>query len=346
MGVWRRGAGDGQAIARTALSFDSLHRRLRGTSRPHRPAMMRAMPLAFQGDDLRAASRRNISLATRCSSRNLPSRWRGGCLFPGGRRLVRLFTGEKIAGGQVRRVAKPIDQLPVYGRAGHALALGRAMQHTGEIRFEESRSRNSGSLVPRQVPVVMGGVLSFEARGSEASIGGITSKPVPRHARCRCARSGDRRVLVRESWRHLPPIGCHPGGRRDPVSLVSKLRTTLGSAFRRNGNQKMTPITLSNGKLSATPAPASAVPLRVSNTAQSTSCVLHPPTPSNTIVAQHGLCTHGAVLRANREWPIGFQREPLHADAEFPARSRMPFTAWAGGAWRVEEQSASRAVFR
>ena len=31
------------------------------------------------------------------------------------------------------RYTAPLDQFPVFGREGHALPLGRAVQHTGEI---------------------------------------------------------------------------------------------------------------------------------------------------------------------------------------------------------------------
>ncbi|MCM0019968.1 MAG: glycoside hydrolase family 31 protein, partial [Tagaea sp.] len=44
------------------------------------------------------------------------------------------WTGEKLEGGRQMRVSNvPLDRLPVYVRAGHAIALGRAVMHTGEI---------------------------------------------------------------------------------------------------------------------------------------------------------------------------------------------------------------------
>lgn len=44
-----------------------------------------------------------------------------------------LNTRARYAGSQVLRYAAKLDQFPVFGREGHALPLGRAVQHTGEI---------------------------------------------------------------------------------------------------------------------------------------------------------------------------------------------------------------------
>jgi len=44
-----------------------------------------------------------------------------------------LNTRARHAGRQVLRYRASLDQFPVFGREGHALPLGRAVQHTGEI---------------------------------------------------------------------------------------------------------------------------------------------------------------------------------------------------------------------
>jgi alpha-D-xyloside xylohydrolase len=44
------------------------------------------------------------------------------------------WTGERHEGGRVLRLeGVPLDRLPVFGRAGASLPLGRVVQHTGEI---------------------------------------------------------------------------------------------------------------------------------------------------------------------------------------------------------------------
>jgi alpha-D-xyloside xylohydrolase len=47
-----------------------------------------------------------------------------------------LNTRARYAGSQELRYAAKLDQFPVFGREGHALALGRAVQHTGEMNDE------------------------------------------------------------------------------------------------------------------------------------------------------------------------------------------------------------------
>jgi alpha-D-xyloside xylohydrolase len=44
-----------------------------------------------------------------------------------------LNTRQRFAGKQVLHYTAPLDQFPVFGREGHVLPLGRAVQHTGEI---------------------------------------------------------------------------------------------------------------------------------------------------------------------------------------------------------------------
>ena len=44
-----------------------------------------------------------------------------------------LNTRARYPGSRVLRYRARLDQFPVFGREGHALPLGRAVQHTGEI---------------------------------------------------------------------------------------------------------------------------------------------------------------------------------------------------------------------
>ena len=45
-----------------------------------------------------------------------------------------LWTGERNEGGRLLRLSGlPLDRMPVFGREGHLLPLGPAVQHTGEI---------------------------------------------------------------------------------------------------------------------------------------------------------------------------------------------------------------------
>jgi len=42
----------------------------------------------------------------------------------------------RYPGSQVLRYAARLDQFPVFGREGHALPLGRVVQHTGEMSVD------------------------------------------------------------------------------------------------------------------------------------------------------------------------------------------------------------------
>jgi alpha-D-xyloside xylohydrolase len=93
----------------------------------------RAMPLAFP--DSRLA--RDFETQFMCGDALLvaPIVHDGGevdiALPPGA--WYDLNTRARYAGSQVLRYAAKLDQFPVFGREGHALPLGRAVQHTGEI---------------------------------------------------------------------------------------------------------------------------------------------------------------------------------------------------------------------
>ena len=95
--------------------------------------IMRAMALAFPGNALV----RDFETQFMCGSALLvaPVLRAGGdvdiALPPG--HWYDLNTRQRFAGRQVLRYRAKIDQFPVFGREGHALPLGRAVQHTGEI---------------------------------------------------------------------------------------------------------------------------------------------------------------------------------------------------------------------
>ena len=95
--------------------------------------IMRAMPLAFPGNALV----RDFETQFMCGDSLLvaPILRDGGdveiALPPGN--WYDLNTRQRFTGRQVIRYRAKLDQFPVFGREGHALPLGRAVQHTGEI---------------------------------------------------------------------------------------------------------------------------------------------------------------------------------------------------------------------
>lgn len=95
--------------------------------------VMRAMPLAFP----RNALLRHYETQFMCGDALLvaPVLRPGGevelALPPG--QWYDLNTRQRFAGRQVLRYRAKPDQFPVFGREGHVLPLGRAVQHTGEI---------------------------------------------------------------------------------------------------------------------------------------------------------------------------------------------------------------------
>ncbi|MEO8536608.1 MAG: TIM-barrel domain-containing protein [Betaproteobacteria bacterium] len=98
--------------------------------------IMRAMPLAFPDNRLV----RDFELQFMCGEALLvaPIVREGGevdiALPPGG--WYDLNSRVRYAGSQLLRYAARLDQFPVFGREGHALPLGRAAQHTGEINAD------------------------------------------------------------------------------------------------------------------------------------------------------------------------------------------------------------------
>ena len=128
---------EGEAIARKWLSFryrlvPYLERAVVQATRTGLP-VMRAMPLAFPGNALT----RRFETQFLCGEAILVA----PIVAPGGEVEIALPPGAwydlntrvRYAGRQVLRYRAALDQFPAFGREGHALPLGRAVQHTGEI---------------------------------------------------------------------------------------------------------------------------------------------------------------------------------------------------------------------
>jgi alpha-D-xyloside xylohydrolase len=95
--------------------------------------VMRAMPLAFPGDRPARAFDTQYLLG--------PSLLVAPVVRPGGRVEVWLpegawydfWTGAPHVGPGAVTCEAPLDRIPVFGRGGHDISLGRVVQHTGEI---------------------------------------------------------------------------------------------------------------------------------------------------------------------------------------------------------------------
>ena len=124
--------------------------------------VMRAMALAFPDD--RAARAYEMQYMFGDALLVAPITTAGGSTevwFPAGSAWYDLGTGERIAGGQVRRVHKAIDQLPVYGREGHMLCLGAEVMHTGQIDLAHPVQEVWLFGVPKYAPYAPGHQQSF-----------------------------------------------------------------------------------------------------------------------------------------------------------------------------------------
>lgn len=128
---------EAEAVARKWLAFryrlvPYLERVVVQATRTGLP-VIRAMPLAFPGNPLT----RCFETQFLCGEALLVA----PIVAPGGEVDVALPPGAwydlntrvRYAGRQVLRYRAPLDQFPVFGREGHALPLGRAVQSTAEI---------------------------------------------------------------------------------------------------------------------------------------------------------------------------------------------------------------------
>jgi alpha-D-xyloside xylohydrolase len=133
---WDFGA-EAEAIAKKWLTFryrllPYLQRTVSAATRTGLP-VMRAMALAFPGNALLRAYETQFM----CGDALLVAPVVG----PGGEVDVALPPGawydlnsrQRFPGLRVLRYRAALDQFPVFGREGHALPLGPAVQHTGEI---------------------------------------------------------------------------------------------------------------------------------------------------------------------------------------------------------------------
>jgi len=133
---WAFGA-EAEAVARKWLAFryrllPYLQRVIGVATRTGLP-VMRAMPLAFPGNALV----RGYETQFMCGDALLVA----PIVAPGGEVEVALPPGawydlnsrQRFPGLRVLRYRAALDQFPVFGREGHALPLGPAVQHTGEI---------------------------------------------------------------------------------------------------------------------------------------------------------------------------------------------------------------------
>ena len=127
---WRRSAASGSRSATGSFPISKRRSRRRRATACRSCARCRSRFPAMRSC---AISKRSSCAATRCSSR--PILRDGGdveiALPPGN--WYDLNTRQRFAGRQVIRYRAKLDQFPVFGREGHALPLGRAVQHTGEI---------------------------------------------------------------------------------------------------------------------------------------------------------------------------------------------------------------------
>ena len=100
----------------------------------------------------------------------------GGCVevyFPAGQAWYDLATNERIEGGEIRTISKSIEQLPAWGREGHLLCLGRAVQHTGEINLASPIEEVRVFGVPTVAPCVMQSCVTVTWEQGDACITGI-----------------------------------------------------------------------------------------------------------------------------------------------------------------------------
>jgi alpha-D-xyloside xylohydrolase len=159
--------------------------------------LMRAMPLAFPDD--RAARAFELQYLFGEALLVAPITRPGGTVevwFPAGEAWHDLETGERIEGGCSRMVTRTLEQLPAWGREGHVLCLGRAVQHTGEIdrRAPVEEVRVFG--IPGHAPCVMGGAVTFGGEADGAWLRGVSAAQCRLSAGLAARDAGDGRVLI------------------------------------------------------------------------------------------------------------------------------------------------------
>jgi alpha-D-xyloside xylohydrolase len=132
--------------------------------------MMRAMPLAFPQE--RAAHAFELQYLFGDALLFAPIIAPGGeveIYFPrgiGNETWIDCLTGERIAGGEVRRIKRALNKFALFGREGHVLCLGRAVQHTGEIDLLAPIEEVWQFGAPQYAPCVLDDVITLGASGT------------------------------------------------------------------------------------------------------------------------------------------------------------------------------------
>ncbi|MBL8516471.1 MAG: alpha-xylosidase [Betaproteobacteria bacterium] len=136
--------------------------------------LMRAMALAFPDD--RAARAFPLQYLFGPALLFAPIVQPGGeveVYFPRGEHWIDWASGERIEGGSVRTVKRDLDSIALWGREGHALALGRAVRHTGEIDLTAPVEAVKLFGLTRAQPCVMGSMLRLREQATGAHLAGV-----------------------------------------------------------------------------------------------------------------------------------------------------------------------------
>jgi alpha-D-xyloside xylohydrolase len=162
--------------------------------------LMRAMPLAFPGD--RAARAFPLQYLFGPALLFAPIIAPGGeadVYFPAGDNWIDWHSGERVPGGTVRRVQRELDQFALWGREGHALVLGPAVQHSGAIDFTWPVETLHLFGVPRVAPCMSGALITCEYSQGTATLRDARSRltaAVCRHDADVNVTEGARSVVV------------------------------------------------------------------------------------------------------------------------------------------------------
>jgi alpha-D-xyloside xylohydrolase len=162
--------------------------------------LMRAMPLAFARD--RAARAFELQYLFGDALLVAPVTRPGGTVevwFPAGEAWHDLETGERIEGGQSRLVSRTLGQLPGWGREGHVLCLGRAVQHTGEIDAASPVEEVRLFGIPAHAPCVMGDAVTLGTAAGGVWLKGVHAAQCRPSAGLVARDAGDGRVFVEPS---------------------------------------------------------------------------------------------------------------------------------------------------
>ena len=138
--------------------------------------LMRAMPLAFPRDRLA----RSVELQYLFGDALLvaPIIAAGGTTevyFPAGENWFDMKSGERIEGGQIRKVERALDEAAIFGREGHVLCLGKAVMHTGEINLAAPIEAVHVFGLPTVVPCVMNSAVGARLDNASALLTGVSA---------------------------------------------------------------------------------------------------------------------------------------------------------------------------